>query len=276
MALVGCPNYAFIRQFPTSMHSSTTCTVHNDLCMMESVLRGKTPLVPDVAAISRKDGLDWYAKEPHLMDTDLCTYGGYPLAKETASTIGGQKLQATAAAMAMVQGTTVTAPGKDDPACAGLRKQPETASHKVVAGMECNSGDAMCDAMKATTNFQRQPNDCWWAEARADGQFRIPHSENCLGFVDCSINLEDSELIFNDESRTNFETNCPGPGGGGGGSGGDGDIKDAIWEQSIKCQTRKSGSGLSQSWRTNCRTPEVERRRLPSSPLAESSRSFSF
>ena len=132
-----------------------------------------------------------------------------------------------------------SAPGKDDLACAGLRKQPETASHRVVAGMECNSGDAMCDAMKASTDFKRQPNDCWWAGARQVGQYRIPHSENCLGFVDCSINIDDSELIFNDESRADFETNCPGPGGGGGGGGADPDIEDAICEQSAKCQFKK-------------------------------------
>ena len=126
-----------------------------------------------------------------------------------------------------------SAAGRNDPACAGLRKQPETASHKVVAGIECNSGDAMCDAMKTTMDFKRQHNDCWWAEARADNQFRIPHSENCLGFVDCSINIEDSELTFNDESRASFSNSCMS------GGGGNPDFEDAICEQSVKCQLKK-------------------------------------
>lgn len=181
------------------------------------------------------DNLDWYDREPNLKNADLtdtcsrdeCKANWIEKIKNYCGTDGyGEAANYS------------TAPGKDDPACQGLRKQPETDNHRTLAGIECTSGDFMCDSMMTTTGMKRQHNDCWWVQTKDIGQFRLPHSDACLGFFDCSINLEDSEIILEDSARATIEASCfKGDDGGGVDAH---DLEDEICKHSLKCQIKNA------------------------------------
>lgn len=134
---------------------------------------------------------------------------------------------------------TLADPSKSDaeyPAyCRCVRHQPDTnqPAELIAAGMQApaqleNSSREIAAAWQTGVNvLGRQDPRCWSARCRRgtrlrDDQLLFQGSESCVGFYDCSVSIEDTEVAPAWGGSVEIENSCGGGEQNDGGSGGGG------------------------------------------------------